>query len=61
MGTHVRTFTARFAAALLMPRSAVLELVKQNQNALMMAPVFGVSPEAMNYRLENLRLAAGTR
>ncbi|MDX6690174.1 MAG: hypothetical protein QOG15_1631 [Solirubrobacteraceae bacterium] len=44
-----------FAAALLMPREAVDRLVKQGVTVGEMAYRFGVSLEAMNYRLANIR------
>ena len=51
-------FANQFAAALLMPRDAVMSLVHDNENAVMMAVGFGVSSDAMNFRLDNLRLKA---
>lgn len=45
-----------FAANLLMPREAVVRLVEERLTAAGMAYRFGVSVEAMNFRLENLCL-----
>jgi len=45
-----------FAANLLMPREAVVRLVEERLTAAGIAYRFGVSVEAMNFQLENLRL-----
>ncbi len=46
-----------FAASLLMPELAVKAFHAENMPAFRMAKRFGVSPESMQYRLENLGLA----
>ncbi len=47
-----------FAAALLMPREIVARYAKEGQHPAVMAYHFGVSVEAMNFRLRNLGIAA---
>ncbi len=49
-------FANRFAAALLMPESAVREFVGRKMPVFLLAETFGVSAEAMSYRLKNLGL-----
>ena len=49
-------FANSFAANLLMPESVVEELHKQGFPDFRMAQKFGVSREAMQFRLENLNL-----
>ena len=49
-------YANRFAASLLMPRQAVEDRRKEGQNAAVLAGEFGVSADAMNYRLVNLGL-----
>jgi Zn-dependent peptidase ImmA (M78 family) len=51
-------YANQFAAALLMPREAIARLVKQGLTASEMAYRFGVSLEAMNWRLTNLGFKA---
>lgn len=46
----------RFAAALLMPRELVKRVHKEFQNPAALAAEFGVSTDAMNFRLRNLGL-----
>lgn len=46
-----------FAASLLMPEVAVKGLHDQGMAAFRMAKIFGVSPESMQYRLDNLGLS----
>lgn len=46
-----------FAASLLMPEIAVKALKDQDMAAFRMAKIFGVSPESMRYRLDNLGLS----
>jgi Zn-dependent peptidase ImmA (M78 family) len=46
-----------FAASLLMPEVAVRALKDQDMAAFRMAKIFGVSPESMRYRLDNLGLS----
>lgn len=46
-----------FAASLLMPETAVRALHAQGMATIRMAQIFGVSPEAMQYRLDNLNLS----
>jgi Zn-dependent peptidase ImmA (M78 family) len=46
-----------FAACLLMPEAEVRRLVKSGKSELELAQYFDVSREAMQYRLQNLRLA----
>ena len=53
-------FANQFGAALLMPPERVRELCV-NLDPTSLAPRFGVSVEAMNYRLQNLRLDSGQR
>lgn len=49
-------FANQFAAFLLMPREEVLLRCKSDRHVYMLAPHFGVSDEAMRYRLGNLRI-----
>lgn len=49
-------FANEFAASLLMPEAAVVQMHKQHRIDLDMARRFGVSREAMHYRLKNLGL-----
>ena len=46
----------QFAAALLMPRELVKSVHKEFQNPAALAAEFGVSTDAMNFRLQNLGL-----
>ncbi len=46
-----------FAASLLMPEVAVKAFHEQDMPVFRMAKIFGVSPEAMQYRLDNLGLS----
>lgn len=46
-----------FAASLLMPEVAVRAFSDQDLAAFRMAKIFGVSPESMQYRLDNLGLS----
>jgi Zn-dependent peptidase ImmA (M78 family) len=50
-------FANSFAASLLMPKWIVKTFHDQDLPAFRMAKKFGVSPEAMHYRLENLGLS----
>ena len=50
-------YANKFAASLLMPREAVTRLSEQLGTATALAYEFGVSPDAMNYRLANLGLS----
>jgi Zn-dependent peptidase ImmA (M78 family) len=50
-------FANSFAASLLMPEVAVRTLFDQDLPAFRMAKQFGVSPESMQYRLDNLGLS----
>ncbi|MGP7732848.1 ImmA/IrrE family metallo-endopeptidase [Oceanimonas smirnovii] len=50
-------FANQFAANLLMPQNEVKKLHRQDVNRLEMAKYFDASPESINYRLINLRLA----
>lgn len=52
-------FANSFAASLLMPRPAVEDLVGQGLPDFRIAKQFGVSHEALKYRLDNLGLARG--
>ncbi len=52
----VEVFANNFAACLLMPEEKVMELAKQGFTTIRMADFFGVSHEAMGWRLENLKL-----
>lgn len=47
-------YANQFAANLLMPREVVAQLVRDGRNSASMAYYFGVSVEAMNFRLSNL-------
>ena len=49
-------FANKFAAALLMPADAVRSAFKEHKYSIILAQLFGVSSEAMSYRLENLGL-----
>jgi Zn-dependent peptidase ImmA (M78 family) len=49
-------YANQFAAALLMPADLVRELWKENHSSATLAYQFGVSVDAMNFRLENLGL-----
>lgn len=53
-------FANQFAACLLMPEREVSRLVKDGQPVTSMALWFGVSAEAMEFRLKNLRLAVSS-
>jgi len=46
-----------FAASLLMPEVAVKAMHDQEMASFRMAKIFGVSPESMQYRLDNLGLS----
>lgn len=50
-------YANRFAAALLMPAGAVRPLYKKTKDVAELAQTFGVSEQAMTFRLRNLRLA----
>jgi Zn-dependent peptidase ImmA (M78 family) len=50
-------FANQFAASLLMPREKVVRLRGEGYGPAALAAEFGVSEEAMNFRLTNLRLA----
>lgn len=50
-------YANQFAAELLMPRQVVEELAGDSKNAAVLALDFGVSGDAMRFRLDNLRLA----
>lgn len=59
LGTNPEEIFANgFAAALLMPEEEVNRLYKEKTPPFLMAIHFGVSDDAMNYRLKNLSLAA---
>jgi Zn-dependent peptidase ImmA (M78 family) len=49
-------FANQFAANLLMPASEVKKQLKKNNRNYEIASYFGVSPEALKYRLKNLGL-----
>ncbi len=49
-------FANQFAANLLMPEKEVKKLYKQGKNIISMAVHFGISTEAMAFRLKNLKL-----
>lgn len=49
-------FANKFAAELLMPEKEVKRLHKKGHNSISMADYFSVSPDAMSYRLDNLKL-----
>jgi Zn-dependent peptidase ImmA (M78 family) len=51
-------FANSFAAALLMPETEVQRLEDKGLSAMQLALYFGVSQEAMHYRLKNLRQPA---
>ncbi len=51
-------FANQFAASLLMPEDEVKRLAKDQTPPFLMAQYFGVSDDAMNFRLKNLSLAA---
>ena len=51
-------FANQFAAALLMPEDEVRRLARANMPAFLMAQHFGVSDDAIRFRLKNLRLKA---
>ncbi|HEO9763157.1 TPA: ImmA/IrrE family metallo-endopeptidase [Escherichia coli] len=56
-GTHPdEIFANKFAAELLMPVDEVRKLHADGQPSYIMAHYFGVSDDAMTYRLKNLRL-----
>lgn len=56
-GTHPdEIFANQFAAELLMPKDAVEKMCEQELPSYVMAHYFGVSDDAMKYRLKNLRL-----
>jgi Zn-dependent peptidase ImmA (M78 family) len=58
-GTHPEeVYANQFAAALLMPREVVARFAKEGKPAAVMAYHFGVSVEAMNFRLRNLGISA---
>jgi Zn-dependent peptidase ImmA (M78 family) len=50
-------YANQFAAELLMPRDVVEERAGSSKNAAALALDFGVSGDAMRFRLDNLRLA----
>jgi Zn-dependent peptidase ImmA (M78 family) len=50
-------FANKFAAALLMPKEEVERLEHDGLSPALLALKFGVSEEAMNFRLDNLRHA----
>ncbi len=50
-------FANKFAAGLLMPKDEVVRLRNEGYGPATLALEFGVSEEAMNFRLANLRLA----
>jgi Zn-dependent peptidase ImmA (M78 family) len=50
-------YANEFAANLLMPEDWVRKYTENNRSPAELAIVFGVSAEAMNYRLQNLGLA----
>lgn len=50
-------YANQFAAALLMPQDRVRSEHQQGGTAASLALMFGVSAEAMGFRLRNLRLA----
>lgn len=52
-------FANAFAAELLMPAIAVRELSREHRTTHGLAITFGVSSEAMEYRLDNLKLRPG--
>jgi len=57
-GTHAEEIYAnQFAAALLMPVHEVRQAYEEGVPASLMAYRFGVSAEAMNFRIKNLRLS----
>lgn len=59
MGTKPEEiFANKFAASLLMPEEEVKRLSKEKTPPFLMAQYFGVSDDAMNIRLENLKIAA---
>lgn len=49
-------FANQFAAELLMPEETVRELHRQRYSPVLMAQHFGVSDDAIRFRLKNLRL-----
>ncbi|EAW1173077.1 ImmA/IrrE family metallo-endopeptidase [Salmonella enterica subsp. enterica] len=56
-GTHPdEIFANKFAAELLMPVDAVKQLYEEGQPSYIMAHYFGVSDDAMKFRLKNLGL-----
>lgn len=55
-GTDEEKFANAFAAALLMPADKVRDAVKFFESTSSLAEYFGVSSEAMTYRLQNLGL-----
>jgi Zn-dependent peptidase ImmA (M78 family) len=56
----VEIFANQFAAELLMPRRFVQLLVSAHKVDLVLAADFGVSVEAMNHRLDNLKIKTET-
>lgn len=59
MGTEPEeVFANKFAASLLMPEIEVKKLYDKKTPFFLMAQYFGVSDDAMTFRLENLKLAA---
>jgi len=52
-------YANQFAAELLMPKPEVSKRVKTSQPAFLLAQYFGVSDDAMRYRLKNLGLKIG--
>jgi Zn-dependent peptidase ImmA (M78 family) len=54
-------FANQFAAALLMPEALVTKMVDEGSSTVEMAYRFGVSQEAMSYRIDNLRLSNRVR
>lgn len=51
-------FANAFAAELLMPAAAVRHFIREDPTVSGLAATFGVSVEAMKYRLDNLKLRA---
>ena len=51
-------YANKFAACLLMPEEEVRKRVAEGYSSIGLANYFGVSPEAMGYRLRNLRLSS---
>jgi len=51
---EVEVFANNFAASLLMPKDEVTRQHAEGRSIIALAKYFGVSPEAVGYRLENL-------